>query len=314
VNVIDPTAPLALAALVLVGMALALSQFCMVRAVIGVAEGALAPARCVLAISLAIALMLQLLAWSRGGEAMPSYAPAAPVVLGGLLFGVAARANGGCYVGSLNELCRGHWRRLYTVAGWVLGFALLRQPPLPAHAQRPWEVALVIAALTALLLHLGWRARRRRQAFCPNPALASLRGGRAWGLMLASGVLIGLLHHSAWPWDPSTLARELARALRGEALPATSACALLVPLGMWIVHRRLGLVETRAPSRADLKLLLWGTLMGLGTVWGMGANDTYLFRYLPLGSLHAAAGLAAMSLGILLPLEWRPASSRREGS
>ena len=308
----DPTVPLTLAALVLVGMALALSQFCMVRAVLGVAGGAFAPARCVLAISLAIALMLQLLGWWRGGEAMPIYAPAAPVVLGGLLFGIAARANGGCYVGSLNELCRGHWRRLYTVAGWVLGFALLRQPALPAHGQRPWEVALVIASLTALLLHLGWRARRRQQPFCPNPALSTLRGGRAWGLMLTSGALMGLLHHSAWPWDPSTLARELGRALRGEAPPAAGACALLVPLGMWIVHRRLGLVERQSAELADLKLLFWGMVMSLGTVWGMGANDSYLFRYLPLGSLHAAAGLTAMSIGILLPLEWNPQERTRK--
>jgi len=53
---------LTLAAIVPVGMALALSQFCMVRAVLGVREGVYAPARCVLAISLAIAVSLQLLA------------------------------------------------------------------------------------------------------------------------------------------------------------------------------------------------------------------------------------------------------------
>jgi hypothetical protein len=41
-------------------------------------------------------------------------------------------------------------------------------------------------------------------------------------------------------------------------------------------------------------------LMALGSAWGMGANDTYLFRYLPLGSLHAAVGLAAMVAGIAI--------------
>jgi hypothetical protein len=305
---------LTLAAIVPVGMALALSQFCMVRAVLGVREGAFAPARCVLAISLAIALSLQLLALLQGGEARPTYSPSAAVLLGGLLFGVAARANGGCYIGSFNELCCGHWRRLYTVAGWVLGFALLRVPSLPPHGQRPWEVALVIAALTVLLLGLGLQAWRRRQDFCPNPAIPGLRGVRAWGLMLSSGVLMGLLHHTPWPWHPSSLARQLGQALAGAPLPLATASALLVPLGMVIVHRWRGQLQPQWLRAADWPLLLWGTLMGLGTVWGMGANDGYLFRSLPLGSMHAFAGLAAMTLGILLPLDWRPRRLQKQGA
>lgn len=303
---LDLTTPLTLAAIVLVGMALALSQFCMVRSVLGLREGVFSPARCVLAISLAIALTLQLLALLEGGQTMPSYAPMAPVLLGGLLFGIAARANGGCYIGTFNELCRGQWRRLYTVAGWILGFALLRIPTLPAHAQNPQEVGLVIAGLSALLLGLGWFARRRRQSFCPNPAIPELRGKRAWGLMLASGLLMGLLHQTPWAWHPSSLTRQLGHALAGAPLPAATACGLLLPLGMVIVHLRRGQMQPQRPQPGDLILLLWGTLMGLGTVWGMGANDGYLFRYLPLGSLHAAAGLTAMSAGILLPQQWRP--------
>jgi hypothetical protein len=309
---IDPTIPLTLAAIVLVGMALALSQFCMVRSVLGVRDGVFSPARCVLAISLAIALSLQLLALLEGGQTMPSYAPMAPVLLGGLLFGIAARANGGCFIGTLNELCRGQWRRLYTVAGWILGFALLRLAPLPAHGQRAGEVVLVIAGLSALLLGLSWIAGQRRQSFCPNPAIPELRGNRAWGLMLASGVLMGLLHQTPWTWHPSSLARQLGQALAGAPLPATAACGLLLPLGMVIVHLRRGQVQQQRPQAADRTLLLWGTLMGLGTVWGMGANDGYLFRYLPLGSMHAAAGLTAMTAGILLPLEWSPQQRTRK--
>lgn len=276
---IDPLALLTLAAIVLVGMALALTQFCMVRAVRGVREGVVSPARCVLAISLAIAFSLQLLAILQGGESRPSYTPAAPVVLGGLLFGVAARANGGCCIGTLNELSRGQWRRLYTVAGWILGFALLQPPPLASHGQRPWEVGLVIP---------------------------ELQGGWAWGLMLACGLLMGLLHHTAWPWHPSSLARQLGQAVTGADLPLSSSCALLLPLGMLLVHRQRDPVQSQQPVISDLPLLLWGTLMGLGTAWGMGANDGYLFRHLPVGSLHAAVGLAAMSAGILLPLDRLP--------
>lgn len=307
----DSSTLLAMAAIVLVGMALALNQFCMVRSVLSIRTGDLSPARCVLAISLAIALSLQLLALLDGGETRPSYTPSIAVVLGGLVFGIAARANGGCFIGTLNELCRGQWRRLYTVAGWILGFALLKLPSLPSHGQRPGELALVLVALAGLLLLLNFLARFRRQDFCPNPALPSLRGRRAWGLMLVAGVLTGLLHHSDWPWDPSRLATYLGRALHGEGVPVSAACALLLPLGMVMVHRWRGLVQPKRVVRADLSLLLWGTLMGLGTVWGMGANDGYLFRSLPVGSLHAAVGLTAMSAGILLPLE---IATRKRGS
>jgi uncharacterized membrane protein YedE/YeeE len=308
-------------AIVLVGMALALSQFCMVRAVLGVRAGDLSPARCVLAISLAIALSLQLVAVARGGETMPTYSPQLPVLLGGLLFGIAARANGGCFIGTTNELCRGHGRRVLTVAGWVLGFALLRRSPLPSHAQRPLELALVLIALVVLLLALERWARCRRQPFAPNPAVPWLQGRRAWGLMLSSGVLMGFLHHSGLPWHPSSLARALGQALSGEPLPAAMPSALLLLFGMAVVQGWRGQIQPQWLRWADLPLLFWGTVMGLGAVWGMGANDGYLFRSLPLGSLHAAAGLAAMTAGILLPLRWpswmlavAPSSRRSAGA
>ena len=290
--------------IVLVGMALALSQFCMVRAVLGVRDGDVSAARCVLAISLAIAVSLQVLALFRGGETMPSYSPQLPVLLGGLLFGIAARANGGCYIGTTNELCRGQWRRLFTVMGWVLGFAVLQRPPLPSHSQRPLELVLVLAGVALLLLIQDRRARAEQQVFSPNPAITWLRGRRAWGLMLCSGVLMGLLHHSGLPWHPSSLARSLGQFLTGTPLPAATGSTLLLLLGMVVVQGWLRQIQPTPPIRADLPLLFWGLLMGMGTVWGMGANDGYLFRSLPLGSLHAAFGLAAMTVGILLPLRW----------
>lgn len=162
----------------------------------------------------------------------------------------------------------------------------------------------MLALLTGLLLLLGLQARRRGESFVPNPTLPGLRGLRAWGLMLATGLLMGLLHHSPWPWDPSSLARALGLALASRTPPpAATALTLLLPLGMLIVQRRRGRFHSRRPVAGDLQLLLWGTVMGLGTVWGMGANDGYLFRSLPLGSLHAAWGLTAMTAGILLPVD-----------
>jgi len=295
---------IALLAIPVVGMGLALSQFCLVRSVLSLRQGDGSPARCLVGLSLAVALTLLLLARWHGGESMPLYSPQPSVVLGGLVFGMAARANGGCFVGTINGLCKGEGGRLFTVAGWVLGYGLVHLSSLPAHRQSSMEVALVLVGLAALLLVLNRRAHRNKQPFRPNPAAPALQGTLAWALMLTTGILVGLLHHSGLPWSPSHLARALGAALRGAPLAWSTASALLVPLGMVLVHglrRDWNPVAIRAK---DALLLAWGILMALGSVWGMGANDTYLFRYLPLGSLHAAVGLAAMVAGIAInPLE-----------
>ena len=146
------TTALSLAAILVVGMAFALTQFCLVRGVLGVRTGNLSPTRCVVGLSLLIALTLLVLAQWRGGETMPIYNPRLAVVFGGLVFGLAARANGGCFVGTINGLCQGESRRLLTITGWILGYALLRGSPTPGHRQTPLEVGLVLGGLGLLLL------------------------------------------------------------------------------------------------------------------------------------------------------------------
>ena len=141
------TTALSLAAILVVGMALALTKFCFVVTVLGARSGNLSPARCVVGLSLLIALSLLVLAQWRGGETMPIYNPRLAVVLGGLVFGLAARANGGCFVGTINGLCQGESRRLLTITGWILGYALLRGSPTPGHRQTPLEVGLVVGGL-----------------------------------------------------------------------------------------------------------------------------------------------------------------------
>jgi hypothetical protein len=294
---------LSLAAILVVGMAFALTQFCLVRGVLGLRTGNLSPARCVVGLSLLIALSLLVLAQWRGGETMPTYNPRLVVLFGGLVFGLAARANGGCFVGTLNGLCQGESRRLFTIAGWILGYALLRGSPIPAQHQTPLQVGLVLGGLGVLLLVLNRRARHQHQRFMPNPSEPALQGAVAWALMLTTGILVGLLHHSNLPWDPSNLAKALGESLRGSPLTAVSAYALPIPLGMALVH---GLRRDFSPvpiKAKDFKLLPVGMLMAMGSVWSMGANDSFLFRYLPLGSMHAALGLTAMAVGILLP-DW----------
>ena len=297
------TTALSLAAILVVGMALALSQFCFVRTVLGARSGNLSPARCVVGLSLLIAVSLLVLAHWRGGETMPIYNPQLAVVFGGLVFGLAARANGGCFVGTLNGLCKGESRRLLTIIGWILGYALLRGSAIPGHRQTPLEVGLVVGGLGILVLVLNRRASHQHQPFMPNPSEPGLQGTVAWALMLATGILVGLLHHSGLPWDPSSLAKALGASLRGSPLRAVSAYALAIPLGMALLH---GLRRDFSPvpiKAMDFKLLPLGMLMAMGSVWGMGANDSYLFRYLPLGSMHAALGLTAMAIGILMP-DW----------
>ena len=100
----------------------------------------------------------------------------------------------------------------------------------------------------------------------PNPSEPGLKGTVAWALMLPTGILVGLLHHSGLPWDPSNLAKALGESLRGSPLTAVSAYALPIPLGMALVH---GLRRdfSRVPIKAkDFKLLPLGMLMAMGSV------------------------------------------------
>ena len=229
-------------------------------------SGNLSPARCVVGLSLFIALTLLVVAHWHGGETMPIYNPRLAVVFGGLVFGLAARANGGCFVGTINGLCQGESRRLLTITGWILGYALLRGSPIPGHRQTPLEVGLVVGGLGVLLLVLNSRARHQHQAFMPNPSEPGLKGTVAWALMLTAGILVGLLLHSGLPWDPSNLAKALGASLRGSTLTAISAYALPIPLGMALVH---GVRRDFFPlpiKAKDFKLLPLGMLMAMGSV------------------------------------------------
>ena len=71
---------LSLAAVLVVGMALALTKFCFVVTVLGARSGNLSPARCVVGLSLLIALSFLVLAQWHGGETMPIYNPRLAVV------------------------------------------------------------------------------------------------------------------------------------------------------------------------------------------------------------------------------------------
>lgn len=287
-------------AVILLGYALATSQFCMVRAVLSLKNGFLSPIRCLLGISFSIGYFVALTNFLIGNRDYYFIAPSPKIVLSGILFGLAARFNGGCYIGTMNYLGRGHLRRIYTVLGCIIGFILVDSSSSETIEYSDKQILLTLLSMGVLLLLAEMWALKTRQEFIPNVDLPELKGIWASALMLSIGLIIGLLIYLKLPYQPSAMAHNVGRWLKGLDFSVLSLSALMMPLGMMLFHKGRNNFAILPLTREDIKLILWGVVMALSTIWGAGGNDGYLFESLPKGSLHAIVGLLGMSVGIVI--------------
>jgi hypothetical protein len=283
-----------------VGLLLRRIHFCMVAAVAKAINGVWDTARAIALISIGISAVL--LALEAAGSVPRQLAPAGPVVAGGVLFGVAAAWNRGCFVGTSIQLAGGDLRALLTMGGWVLGYALAGSPmalaALPGQPQRT-AVALVVLGLLLALTHLSVRPAGSQPG---SPA----GEGVAWRASIACGALLALIDNDLWRWDPSSLARALAQPLalveslqRRDPLPLLGV-VLLAGMAAEVLLQRS--YRIRLPGLADLVRLLYGMAMACGALLAMGGNDSQLLRFLPGGSPHAWVAVPAMVAGILIGL------------
>ncbi len=84
------------------------------------------------------------------GIAMRHWPMSATAVLGGLIFGLGAGANGACSFSTLVRLGDGHVVMLFTLAGWPLGmvgvdllWSDLHQPPAQAPGAPVWFLVAI---------------------------------------------------------------------------------------------------------------------------------------------------------------------------
>ncbi|MFM7083893.1 MAG: hypothetical protein ACKOW3_02655 [Hyphomicrobium sp.] len=282
------------------GFFLAMSQFCMVRAVLSLKEGHLSPIRCLLAISLSIGLIVYFMNVFSEHPIYNFRSVTPKIAISGFLFGVAARFNQGCYIGSMNYLGRGHLGRIMCVLGWIVGFILVDGSSDKTSEYTKLYTIITLLGLAVLLLVAEIWSLTKKQIFIPNDDLPELKGFKAGSLMLCIGLIIGGLIYFKFPYHPSTMSLNVSAWLKGSDFNYLSLSALMMPLGMMIFHKRRGQFEILYLKQKDFKHLLWGILMAMTTTWGAGGNDGYLFEYLPKGSLHAVMGLLGMSGGILI--------------
>lgn len=283
------------------GLLLSRIHFCMVAAVAKASHGNWDTARSIALISCGISAVLLALAVT-SGRVPRQLSPAWPVLAGGLMFGVAAAWNRGCFVGTSIQLAGGDLRALVSLVGWVLGFLVagspMALPVLPGQLQR---TALALVSLLVLLA----------LSFLPVRPAVSASGsppgeGVAWRASIACGAILALIDNDLWRWDPSSLARALAHPLalaeslqRRDPAPLLGLVLLAGMAAEALVQRRSRIT---VPSTADLVRLPYGMVMAAGAVLAMGGNDSQLLRFLPGGSPHGWLAVPAMVAGILIGL------------
>jgi len=236
---------------------------------------------------------------------LPSALPFhAGVVAGGVLLGLGALVNGGCYLGSVLYLGSGNVNFLLTLAGIAAGaraaeaFALL-----PATGAAGARIAmgyawiggtLVFALLTLLLL---WRAR---------PAAR-------WVALLA-GLLAGLVYARHPGWSYGTVLDALAHGRLSRMDWGANLSALLLFAGALAGAWLSGTFRLqRAEWRRALRCAAGGLIMGCGAALVPGGNDSLLLWAIPgltfYGTLAYFLMLATIAAGF--GLQARLASKAR---
>lgn len=106
------------------GFLLSRVGFCMVAAVGKATEGDWSGVKIIASISLAISAGLLCLGVLSGRPTMQLLGSGL-VLLGGLVFGMSAAWNRGCFIGTTVQLSGGNLGALWSVAGWIAGFRIL---------------------------------------------------------------------------------------------------------------------------------------------------------------------------------------------
>ena len=278
------------------GLLLSRIRFCMVGTVRLALRGEWADTQATLIICSMITAVL-LLAGLAEHRPLEQYGAPLRVLAGGLLFGVTAAWNKGCFVGTSIQLMAGDLRGLISVVGWVLGFRLLGSPmALPVLPSSDGRALITLAVLVLPLLLLLWRNRLR-------PSTGPDQQQVDWRSSILCGVMLGVLDNDLWKWDPSAVARALSQPMAlvqaWQQGQGHVVFGLMLLVGMFadaLIQRRWRWV---APDWRDLPRLGYGMAMAMGAVLAMGGNDSQLLRYLPNGSPQGWLAVPAMVGGII---------------
>jgi uncharacterized protein len=221
------------------------------------------------------------------------------LIAGGVLLGLGAMINGGCYLGSVLYLGTGNLNFLFTLLGLGLGLrAAAAWSPLPFAATPMLRMAmgylwLLGLGLFALIIVVLIRRRRCRGQW----------------LALCAGLVAGLVYarHPAWSYGSALEAFARGRTALTHWRTHVSALALFAgAIGAALLAGRFDLQRPRL-WRA-LRCLVGGAIMGCGAALIPGGNDSLLLWAIPgltiYGVLAFGLMLAVMTIGFALAARW----------
>ena len=217
------------------------------------------------------------------------------ILTGGVLLGLGAMLNGGCYLGSVLYLGTGNLNFLFTLIGIGLGLrAADTLAPLPEFALPSLHMAmghLWLAGLVLFALIIAVLIYHRR-----------IRG--QW-LALLAGLLAGLVYARQPGWSYGSALEALAHGRVGPPQWRADLSALSLFVGAIGAAVLAGQFRLRRLTlwRA-LRCLAGGATMGYGAALIPGGNDNLLLWAIPgltlYGALSFGLMLATMGLGFTL--------------
>ncbi|MEM6357836.1 MAG: YeeE/YedE thiosulfate transporter family protein [Pseudomonadota bacterium] len=262
--------------------------------------------------AIAAAVVLVPLSWIAPGTASLSegYPIGLAVLIGGALFGVGARINDACAMGTLAHLTGGRMDYLFTLAGMAGGAAVAHglgtvpsEMPSPTLMAQP--SARTVLILLVCVLIVGGTLRRRLDVWVRDllrPAPTRFGPFRA---MLIVGVCGGTLYGIAGGWTYFALLSERAARLVAPGVVPTATGASLAAgalvaggiLAAWRSHSFRW--RSPMPQKAS-QCLAGGVLMGAAAAIVPGGNGMLLTYGLPSLAPHAIAAYGAMTMVLCL--------------
>lgn len=242
-----------------------------------------------------------------GGIAMRQWPLDWITILGGLIFGLGAGANGACVFSTLARLAEGHGVMLFTLAGWVIGIAAVHLILPDLHRQSNLANRLPAWVLWILVPWMVWEGARILRRLM-REGWGQI-GAPHWPLSLSVALVaaanFGLLSlDGAWSFTSTLICAVKAAPLSGCANHASpwlvSSAAILGMAGsaFWRGSFRLRRVRTEAALRHGLS----GLAMGAGAALIPGGNDGLILFGLPALSPHALPAWASIVAGTALSL------------
>jgi toxin CptA len=213
------------------------------------------------------------------------------IIAGGLLLGLGAMVNGGCYLGSVLYLGTGNLNFLFTLVGIGLGLraatawsplATVATPSLSMAMGPLWLLGLGLFALIIALLMYHQRIKGQ------------------W-LALLAGLLAGLVYARQPGWSYGSTLEALAQGRLGLAQwrGELSALSLFVgAIGGAVLAGQFQL--RRLDALRALRCLCGGAIMGYGAALIPGGNDSLLLWAIPGLTLYGALAFGLMLITIAL--------------